>query len=459
MRRLFWSITFSFLAVSAFIVLSFLIFITRWHEVATIPGLEVARMQIVLDGYLVNAQSELTRKGPDGLARWLDIVGNETMITVYAMDNSGRLLSKRKPPDEAIAVLANGGKELAAIPKWMRVINVAYEGRSYTLLTRVEPSLINRLLYAPVFRVVGGIGAAIGVIGALLLAWYITSPLARIQSSAYRYAHGDLDARVGRLPFGRATEIVALAGEFDRMSERIKRLVENYKSLIRDVSHELRSPLARLRIAIELARTPDPPATDTTLDRIESEANRLEHMLRQTIELAKLQMAAPLENEPVALKPLLEEIVANADFEGGTRGCRVLSTDIEAVSVMGDYEALYSALENVVRNALRYTKDGTSVEVSLKRSSPDRVSICVRDRGPGLSEQECERVFEPFYRTRSARAASNDGVGLGLAIVRSAVERHHGSICARNREEGGLEIAIVLPFATAATTESPPAFQ
>lgn len=296
------------------------------------------------------------------------------------------------------------------------------------------------------FRALGAIALLIDFIGALLLAWYITSPLAQIRNSARRYAQGDLNARVGRVHFGRATEIVTLAIEFDRMSERIKVLVEGYKSLIRDVSHELRSPLARLRVSIELARTQDPPSIETTLDRIEGEANRLENMLRQTIELAKLQMASPVKNELVSLDLLIKEIVANADYEGATRDCRVLLTDVDTVSIKGSHEALYSAMENVVRNALRYTDSGTTVEVSLKRDGPNQVILRVRDHGPGLSEQEITQVFEPFYRTRSARAQCNDGVGLGLAIVRSAVEVHNGKINARTLKEGGLEITITLPI-------------
>lgn len=446
MRRLFWYITLSFLAVSVIITLALSGFASKWHEEQTIPGLNVTRMQLTLDGYLANAKSELAHKGPEGLSQWLDIIGNELLITVYAVDGDGRPLSKHKIPDDTTAALAAAGKNLANTPKWLRATTATYGNQTYTIVCRFEPSFMKRLENAPMFRALGKIMLVTVAVGALLLAWYITSPLAQIQRSAHRYAQGDLDARVGRLKFGRATEIVALAAEFDRMSERIKSLVDSYKSLIRDVSHELRSPLARLRVALELARTPDPPATDITLERIESEANRLENMLRQTIELAKLQMATPLKYEPVSLNLLLDEIVANADYEGAARDRRVVLTETETILTRGNHEAIYSALENVIRNALRYTDSGTTVDVSLKRSGPHRAIIRVRDHGPGLSEQEIARVFEPFYRTNSARAQCEEGTGLGLAIVRSAVQRHKGEISVRTLKEGGLEITISLPI-------------
>jgi two-component system sensor histidine kinase CpxA len=184
-----------------------------------------------------------------------------------------------------------------------------------------------------------------------------------------------------------------------------------------------------------------------SLDRIESESDRLEAMLSQAIELSSLETRQHAAPDTVALDELLEDVITNADYEGAPRGRKVVLTDCERQMLSGSRDALYSAFENVIRNALAYTQDGTTVSVRLLRDPRDakNVLIVVRDHGPGVPEGELVRIFEPFYRTDAARTRSSGGTGLGLAIARRAVERHGGTIVARNAEGGGLEVSICLP--------------
>ncbi|HJT98158.1 MAG TPA: ATP-binding protein, partial [Rhodanobacteraceae bacterium] len=288
----------------------------------------------------------------------------------------------------------------------------------------------------------------------LMLAWYVAAPLTQIRASTRRFAEGDLDARVGELRVGRSAEMTALASEFDEMAARIKALIESHRRLVRDVSHELRSPLARLRVALELARDGDGKQVHASLDRIESESARLEAMLSQALELSRLETQQRAAQDTVALDQLLEDVITNADYEGAPRGRKVVLSDCERQLVTGSRDALYSAFENVIRNALAYTQDGTTVNVRLLRDprDPKTMLITVRDHGPGVPDGELARIFEPFYRTDSARARASGGTGLGLAIARRAIEWHGGRICAHNAEGGGLEVTLRLPLGAPAPT-------
>ena len=322
---------------------------------------------------------------------------------------------------------------------------------AYAVVAALEGNFLSRLLSRRPSWFWQNVGAAMAmsaVLG-LLLAWYVASPLQRIRTSTRRFAEGDLDARVGRIRFGRSAEVVSLAAEFDAMAERIKALVESHRRLVRDVSHELRSPLARQRVALELARDGDAAQVHASLDCIECESDRLEAMLAQALELSRLETAAADAHDHVALDALLEDVILNADYEGAPRGRKVVLAERAHLVLIGSHSALYSAFENVIRNALAYTADGSTVAVRLLRAG-DEARVVVRDHGPGVPDAELARIFEPFYRTDSARTRASGGTGLGLAIAHRAIARHGGSIVARNAEGGGLEVTIALPLKSAA---------
>lgn len=451
MRRLFWRIFAAFWLAAIAIILA-LTWITSWtFESERIPGLGITRLQAGMDDQLLRVSREMRRRGYADVSTWPPGLLDRGPVSVYLIDPDGEELFGHALPDDVANALKNlhGGTPPASDRIRTRLIPTR-EGGTYVAIARFDGSAFGRLLFRrpAAFWSHVGVALAIGALVSLLLAWYVAKPLERIRDSARRFAEGDLRARVGPLRIGRSAEMIALATEFDRMAERIATLVQNNQRLVRDVSHELRSPLARLRVALELARDRDVDTVRESLDRIEREADRLEAMLSQAIELSRLETTREPRREVFALDELLEDAITNATYEGLPRGCKVVFGAREAVNVDGSADALYSALENVIRNALAYTADATTVEVSLRRlhDEPRRARIEVRDHGCGVAAGELHRIFEPFYRTDVARARSSGGTGLGLAIARRAIENHGGTIRATNAEGGGLVVGIDLPI-------------
>lgn len=461
MRRLFWRIFAAFWVATVVVLVAFAWISTMNFETEKIPGLGMTRLQAAMDDLLSRTSRQLRHDGDEPTREWLRTAAGFGAIGIYVFDPSGSEMLARTPAAairEAADQVADAAKDLpdnsSALPSRgadrMRARAIrTRDGRIYAAVAALEGNFLSRLVSRRprTFWANIGVGMGISALFALLLAGYVSAPLTQIRASTRRFAEGDLDARVGELNLGRSAEITALAAEFDDMAARIKALIESHRRLVRDVSHELRSPLARLRVALELARDGHPEQVQASLDRIESESARLEAMLAQALELSRLETQQKAAHDTVALDQLLEDVITNADYEGAPRGRKVVLADCERQMMTGSRDALYSAFENVIRNALAYTQDGTSVTVRLLRDPRDAkcALVVVRDHGPGVPEAELARIFEPFYRTDAARTRSSGGTGLGLAIARRAVERHGGTILARNAEEGGLEISIRLP--------------
>jgi len=461
MRRLFWRIFAAFWVATVVVLLAFAWITTSNFETEKIPGLGVTRLQAAMDDLLSRTSRELRHDGEETTRQWLRDAADFGPIGIYVFDPAGAEMLGRAPsdairdaasevaaeakllPDNGSALPTKGAERLRA-----RAVRTR-EGAIYGTVAALEGSFFTRLVSRRPRTFWSNIAAAmvVSAVFSFLLAWYVAAPLTQIRASTRRFAEGDLDARVGTLRFGRSAEITALASEFDDMAARIKALIESHRRLVRDVSHELRSPLARLRVALELARDGDDAQVHASLDRIESESARLERMLSQALELSRLETQQRAAQDTVALDELLEDVITNADYEGLPRGRKVVLAECERQILTGTRDALYSALENVIRNALAYTQDGTTVTVRLQRDprDPKTALISVRDHGPGVPAAELSRIFEPFYRTDAARTRASGGTGLGLAIARRAVERHGGSIVARNAEDGGLEVSIRLP--------------
>jgi two-component system sensor histidine kinase CpxA len=288
-------------------------------------------------------------------------------------------------------------------------------------------------------RLAGLIGTA--VIACILLALYLTSPIRKLREAANKLAEGDLATRVAKRIGRRRDEISDLAKDFDRMAERIESLVKNQQRLNRDISHELRSPLARLNVALEIAKSKANPEIMPILGRIESESERLNDMIGRLLTLAKLESGShDIERLRIELDDLVKDVAADADFEARAKGRSVIVSKADHCVVLGSENLLRSAVENVLRNAVRYTKEGTSVDVSVVRHNGKAV-VRVADHGGGVPEDELKNLFRPFYRVGEDRTRSTGGIGLGLAIAERAVNAHKGSITARN-ENGGLVVEI-----------------
>ncbi len=284
------------------------------------------------------------------------------------------------------------------------------------------------------------------------LAWHLTAPVRKLRKATQQLAGGDLTARVGLGDSGRRDEIADLGRDFDGMAERIQCLVDNQQQLLRDISHELRSPLARLNVALELARQKSGPEAGAPLDRIGRETERLNELIGQLLTITKLEGSGETwEKEPIDLESLVQEIARDADYEAKNRRRAVTVVRSGHVLVPGSREMLRRAIENVVRNAAHYTAQESAVEITLG-SRQDRgerqAVITVRDHGRGVPESALPHLFRPFYRVADARDRETGGTGLGLAISERAVRLHGGRITAANAAGGGLEIEIRLPVRT-----------
>jgi two-component system sensor histidine kinase CpxA len=290
------------------------------------------------------------------------------------------------------------------------------------------------------------------VIGGIFCYWlarYLTTPLLKLRTTTNQLAEGNLGARVSTKLSKRRDEIGQLGRDFNSMAERLESMVKAQQRLLGDISHELRSPLARLGVALGLARQRSGPEANGALDRIERESDNLNEMISHLLTLTRLESGTDgRKRTDVDLAALIKEVADDADFEARSinRSVQVISS--EHCSIKGIEELLRSAVENVVRNAVRYTPEGTAVEVALRRQNggnDNYAVISVRDRGNGVPEEALEKIFRPFYRTEDARdRQSGGGTGLGLAITERAVRMHGGSVAAVNAAGGGLSVEMRL---------------
>ena len=279
-----------------------------------------------------------------------------------------------------------------------------------------------------------------------LLARHITRPISQLRDAFGALAGGRLDFRVGAQMAGRRDEIGELGGDFDKMAGQLEQLVAARDRLLHDVSHELRSPLARMQTAVGLAHQ-QPERVPAALERIAREAARLDGLVGELLTLARLESGKQGGGDDyIELRELLSSVVDDARFEANESGRTIeFSDDVDRdVILHADGPLLHRAVENVVRNALQHTPAGSKVEVSLSAlPGSGRLRIAVRDHGPGIAPEHLSSVFEPFSR---GNASDTHGFGLGLAIARRAVEAHGGSIVAQNVESGGgLRMVIELP--------------
>lgn len=282
----------------------------------------------------------------------------------------------------------------------------------------------------------------IGATGVLcwLAAVGVVSPIRRIATTIAQFGQGNLSVRVQTR---RQDEIGQLGHSFNQMAERLERLIVSERRLLSDISHELRSPLARLKFAVKLARTS--PDTAAALDRVERDIDRLSGLVANIVDLTFAEADPALRGaSPMQLDEVVQEVIQDCGVEAEARGCRIASTGTISQSVIGSRELLRRAVENVLRNAIRYTPAHSSIQVALVDDGREAM-IAIRDSGPGVPEDDLVRIFDPFYRVDEARTDNGGGSGLGLSIARRAVEVHHGTICACNAHPG-LRVEMRLPL-------------
>ena len=294
------------------------------------------------------------------------------------------------------------------------------------------------------------------VLFSYILAIHLASPLRTLGRTVQQFGRGDLTARVNSR---RKDEIGELARSFDQMAERIQTLLTAERRLLQDISHELRSPLARLSFAVELARTAED--REAAVARMKKEVDRLSSLVGGLLQVTRVEGDPASRNlEDLSLDQLLRQLVDDCSIEAVTRGCQVHLQASATVTIRGDQELLRRAVENVLRNAIRHSPSGAAIEVNLQVSAKHAV-VSIRDYGPGVPEDLMGEIFKPFFRVESARDSASGGVGLGLAIAQRAVALHYGRLEARNMHPG-LQVSVELPLETdSATVEEPatPALQ
>ena len=283
---------------------------------------------------------------------------------------------------------------------------------------------------------------AIALITTTLLSWLfaktLTNPILNIQGSAKRLASGDWQTRVGKAA-KRQDELGQLARDFNKMAEQLESMWGAQKRLLADVSHELRSPLARLQMALGLAHQQN--VDPATLSRVEREADRMEALVSQLLTLSRAE-AGEANMQKHALSLVLNDVLTDANFEAANKNKQLRIDDIPKKTVVIDSMMFCRAVENVLRNAIRHSKLVTHITFS---EDAQHWCIHITDDGDGLTIEECERIFSPFYRATLARERESGGVGLGLSIAKAAVELHHGRIIAEPAERGGLRVTMSFP--------------
>ncbi len=373
---------------------------------------------------------------------------------LYTFDECGKQLfgrSASKPIDQLFERTRDSHQiEILRLPlsTYLARYFVGDNGKGYVLvypLSRARPIIARFLRAAWLYLIL--LVALIAVL-CWVLARQLTAPILAVGSALSHLAGGDLRARIESKRFlSGARELVALARNFNFMAERMDTLVVAQRRLIADAAHEFGSPLTRLTLALGIAQRRAPATLLPYLDRIEDETDRLHAIMQQLLMLAQMDaLPQPAATELIHLPDLLSDVVNDCDFEAQARSRRVKLDCSDDCHVPGTRELLRSAIENVIRNGVRYGDPNTEVSVSLRLNrDTSKAIIAIRDHGPGVPENALKSMFEPFYRLRDRPETDPGGTGLGLAITSRSVAAHRGTVAAANAPGGGLEVTIELP--------------
>ena len=450
MRTLFWKIFLSFWAVVAVSIVGSLFF----RPDVPLP----AWQNLVSDAFAIQAQNLVQayeRGGEPELGDFMQRLRQGSYGQIFLLNAEGNDLAGQKVTPEARDIADRAGAddkvEFARLGNKTLLADLVISKADMRYVAVCGFSHPPGLPGTPLFR---GLVVAIALSGLVCfwLASYLSAPIIRLRNAAQEVAGGNLAARAGKKLTHRHDEIAELVRDFDQMAAKIESLMCAQKRLISDVSHEFRSPLTRINLAAELIRNVDGQGVKKAVARIEQETDRLNGMISNLLTLSKIDTNESLaDTKTIDVTGLLQQIVADTDFEARDRNCRVVLYRSEDCTTAGRPDLLRSAVENVIRNAIRYTAVYTDVEVRLMCETNGAAStamIAVRDHGPGVPESSLDDLFRPFFRLDESRERSTGGVGLGLAIAQRAVKLHGGEIKVRNRTGGGLEVLIRFPVAS-----------
>jgi two-component system sensor histidine kinase CpxA len=378
----------------------------------------------------------------------------------HVFDSEGHPLINRKMPPEFEAILKRFKKEDHQIIKATTANGIVVmcrmvgpDGKTYIAAGRQgRPKKFS--IFPPDFTMRITISIIMLTLLSFLLARHITDPITKLRKATREFATGNLGTRVSETLGKRQDEIAQLGLDFDQMTSQIQNLIKDHQQLLRDISHELRSPLARLFVALEISKNKASVDIMPTLQRIALEAERLNTLIGKILLLNKLETGPNLRIcKLVDLSELIHRIGEDANFEAQSRDVSVVIAPFPVIHVDGYPEMIHRAIENVVRNAIRYTNEGTTVNISIeaKNSEKDPVILTIEDNGPGVPSINLPHLFKPFYRVEGDRGRKTGGTGVGLAIAYRAIKLHDGEIRAENSKDGGLKIIITIPKTMIAT--------
>jgi two-component system sensor histidine kinase CpxA len=468
MHSLFWKIFLSFWFFIILSVLSSTFIIFQFQESIEPQFIPVKK--------IVGQTHRIERQGGDRLAltEWLSKLKKQNKADrIYIIDSKGEDLLQRQLSVQLREALKNP-PEHTARPKRPRRMPPPEFGRPHPMppgppISAIIVEKISmadgdyiliidnqnakehwQLLQSFGIRTRIAIASLLSGLICFFLARYLTIPLKKLSSATHQIASGNYKEHIHLSIVDRKDEIGDLGRDFGQMAARIETALFSQQRLLRDVSHELRSPLARLQIALGLARQRSNGLVDPELDRIEHEAERLNDLLGKTLSLVRLSNQVELGNKTrVDLNALLEDAIENAEYEAQSKQCHIIFSTEKHIYLDGNWDLLHSALENILRNAVYYTKEKTAIEVAmtlLKINSNPFVNIKIRDYGSGVPESDIDELFTPFFRVDEARTQHNGGYGIGLAIAERAIHLHDGKINAANVRGGGLEVGVLLPL-------------
>jgi two-component system sensor histidine kinase CpxA len=416
---------------------------SRWH--ATLQ--DTARYSGVI------AVDEAERGGAPAASAYIERIERETRLRACLFDSAGGLIAGSDCGSFQNMTSHLTVSTPSAFSMRYGIARVALtlqgsSGREYIFATELPAGPraalgINRASIALKW----GIALLVSGFICYLLTRYLTTPILRLRAASQQLAAGDLSTRAAAVIERRHDELGDLVRDFNAMASRIEELVRRQRQLISDVSHELRSPLARLYVALDLGR--ERKGNDPAFDHMEKDIGLLNEMIGRLLTVARLDTSAPpVPMMPVDLTEIVSQVVRDADFESRERSGGVKLTAHKQFIVQGNAKLLQSAIENLVRNAISYAEPGTSVEIFLQSERASNVSFVrleVRDYGPGVPESELVNIFQPFYRVSDARDRQSGGAGLGLAIAERVIRIHGGTIRAENAAPRGLQVEILLP--------------
>lgn len=452
MRSLYWKIFVSFWLASSLIIVTTAWVTSEIAQKSSIPAGE----KVFMDSYANAAVATFESGRHAALKKWMQQTGTLKQMTLYLLVSTGEIISNQPPPKlirEISAELVNENLNEGLLKFGNLVVSheiLSTSGKAYRLVA-VSDKPLSHFIQIPWAGLTLRLVIAIVISGLIcyLLSIYLTQPLRSLRLAAKSIATGKLSTRVGRFKGHAHDELAELSGEFDRMAEQLEDMVNSKERLLQDISHELRSPLARLHIAIELGRKKSGGQAETEFSRMEEECLRLNTLIGEILEFARLEKSVnEIQRQPVNLAEMIQQIIQDAQFEYNNRPIEMQINSPQATQCLSiDDRLIHRAIENILRNALRYSPADQPMTIRLSTNADStECYIDVDDHGPGVPEEQLEKIFNPFYRVDKSREKKTGGYGLGLAIALQAVRLHQGAIEASNLESGGLRVRIILPI-------------